>query len=49
MALSSENIGRHEFLTDEEVLSEKSLLEKPATIKKIEYLPLSSEMKLKAN
>ena len=42
MALSSANVGKYEFLT--EGLSEKGLLEKAATIKKIKYLQLGSEL-----
>lgn len=45
MALSSENIGRYEFLTGEEVLLEKNLLEKAGTIKGFEYLLLGIELK----
>ena len=33
------------FLTEKHVLSEKDLLEKAATIKAFEYLPLGSELK----
>ena len=45
--LSSENVSKYEFLTVEDVLPEKGLLEKAATIKKIEYSPLRSELKNK--
>ena len=44
-ALLSGNVGKYEFLTDKDVLPEKDLLEKAATIKKFEYSPLSSELK----
>ena len=43
--LSSENIGKYELLMSEDVLSEKDLLEKSATIKRFEYSPLDSELK----
>ena len=36
-ALSSGNISKYEFLTDEDVLPQKDLLEKASTIKKFEY------------
>ena len=45
--LSSENVSKYEFLTVEDVLPEKGLLEKAATIKKIEYSPLRSVLKNK--
>ena len=44
-ALSSENVGKYEFLTDEDVLLEKGLLGKAAAMKRFEYLPLGSESK----
>ena len=44
-ALSSQNVGKYEFLTSEDVLPEKGLSEKDATIKKFEYSPSGSEMK----
>ena len=37
LALSLENIGKYEFLTCENILPKKELLEKPATIKIFEY------------
>ena len=36
-ALSLEKVGKYEFLTGKEVLPEKGLLEKAATIKRCEY------------
>ena len=42
MALSSGNVGKYEFLTGKGVLPEEGLLQKAATIKKFEYLLLSS-------
>ena len=42
-ALSSGNVGKFEFLTAKDVLPE-DLLENAATIKRIEYLPLGSEL-----
>ena len=35
LALSSGNVGKYEFLTGEDVLPEKQLLEKAATIKRL--------------
>ena len=43
--LSSGNISKYEFLTGDNVLPEKDLLEKAAIIKRFEYSPLSSELK----
>lgn len=42
-AFSSRHVGKYEFLTRKYDLPEKRLLEKPATIKKLEYLPLASK------
>ena len=39
------NVCKYEFLTGEDVLSEKGLLEKAATIKRFEYSPLGKELK----
>ena len=39
LALSSGNIGKYEFSQDEDVLREKELLEKAATIKIFKYSP----------
>ena len=44
-ALSSENVGKYEFLTSEDVLQEKDLFEKAATLKRYEYLPLGSKLR----
>ena len=44
-AFSSGNVGKYEFQTGKDVLPEKYLLEKAATIKKFEYSPLGSELK----
>ena len=44
-ALLSLNISKYEFLTGKDDLSGKDLLEKTATIKKFEYLPLGKELK----
>ena len=46
LALSSGNVGIYEFLTSEDVLPEKELLEKAATIKRFEYSLLSKELKI---
>ena len=43
--LSSENIGKHEFLKGKYILLGKELLEKAATIKRFEYPSLGSELK----
>ena len=43
-ALSSRNISKYEFLTGKEVLQEKDLLEKAATIKRFEHLPFGKEL-----
>ena len=48
-ALSSWNVSKYEFLTGEDVLPEKGLLEKSATMKKFECLPLGKELKAKAD
>ena len=47
--LSSENVGKYEFLTSEDVLQEKGILEKTATIKRFKYSPLSNELKKNKN
>ena len=44
-ALSSGNISKYEFLTSQNALYEKDLLEKAAAIKRFEYLPLAKELK----
>ena len=44
-SLSSENVSKFEFLTGKDVLPEKDLLEKAATIKRFEYSPLDKELK----
>ena len=43
-ALSSRNVGKQKFLTGEDVLTAKDLLEKDAKIKRFEYSPLGSEL-----
>ena len=42
--LSPRNISKYELLTAEDILLEKELLKEAATIKRIEYLPLGSEL-----
>ena len=42
--MSSGNIGKDEYLTGEDVLPEKGLLEKAATIKRFKYWPIGSEL-----
>ena len=44
-ALSSENVSKHEFLTGKNALIDKELLEKAATMKRFECLPLGKELK----
>ena len=44
-ALSSGNVSKYEFLTGKDVLPEKDLLEKAATMKRFEYSPLDNELK----
>ena len=38
-------VRKYEFLTGEDVLPEKDLLEKAASIKRYKYSPLGSELK----
>ena len=47
LALTSGNVCKHEFLTGEDVLPERNMLEKPVTIKRFEYSPSGSELKNK--
>ena len=42
--ISSRNITKYQFLTGEDVLPEKDLSEKAATIKRFEYSPLGNEL-----
>ena len=44
LALSSINVDKQEFLSCEDALSERQLLEKVATIKKFEYSPLGKAL-----
>ena len=44
-ALSSGNLRKYEFLTGKDVLPENNLLEKVATIKRLEYSPLDKKLK----
>ena len=44
-ALPSGNVDKYEFLTGKDLLPEKNLLEKVATIKILEFLQLGSESK----
>ena len=44
-ALSSGNVIKFEFLTGEDVLPEKDLLEKAATMKRFEYSSLGKDLK----
>ena len=44
-ALSSRNVSKYEFLTGKDVLPEKDLPEKAATIKTFEHSPLGQELK----
>ena len=45
LALSSGNVTKYEFLTSKDVLAEKYLLQKAATVKRLEYSPLDKELK----
>ena len=42
LALPSGNVSKYEFLTTKDVLPEKDLLEKAATMIKFEYSPFST-------
>ena len=44
-ALSLRNVSKYEFLTGKDVLPEKDVLEKAATLKRFEYSPLGKELK----
>ena len=44
-ALSSGNVSKYEFLTGIYILSQKDLLEKATTMKRLEYFPLDKELK----
>ena len=44
-ALSSRNVSKYEFLTGKDVLPEKDLLKKVATMKRFDYSPLGKELK----
>ena len=43
-ALSSRNFSKYEFLNSKTVLPEKDLLEKAATINRLEYSPLGKDL-----
>ena len=49
LTLSSGNVGTYEFLTGKDILQEKELLEKAATIKRRESSRLGSELKRKTD
>lgn len=44
MALPSEDVGKYELLTAEDIWLEKNLLENAFSVKIFEYSPLSSEL-----
>ena len=44
-ALSSGNVSKYEFLTGKNILPEKGVLEKAATMKRFEYSPSGKEIK----
>ena len=48
-ALSTGNIGKYEFLTIKDVLSQKYLLEKAATIKEFVYSALDTVLKVQTS
>ena len=43
--MSSGNVSKYEFLTGKDVLPEKHLPEKAATMKRFKYSPLGKELK----
>ena len=45
LALSSGNVGKYEFVTGKYFFPEKELLEKLSIRKRLEFLPLGSELK----
>ena len=45
LVLSSRNVGKYEFLTGQDVLPEKDLLEKAASVKRFEYSSFGCELK----
>ena len=47
-ALSSKNVNEYQFLTGGDILLEKDLLGKAATIKRFEHSPLGSVLKKQA-
>ena len=47
--LLSRNVGKYKFLTDEDVLLEKDLLQKAANIKRFEYPPLGKDLKMQTS
>ena len=49
MNLSWRNVGKYEFLVDEDISPEVGILEKAATIEAFEYSPLGSELKKQAD
>ena len=48
-ALSSGNVCKCKYLIDKDVLPEKNLLDKDATMKRSEYLSLGKELKAKTD
>ena len=44
-ALSSGNVSKYEFQIGKDVLPEKDLLQKAATMKRLEYSPLGKDLK----
>ena len=44
LPLSSGNVSKYQFLADKDVLPEKDLLQKAATVKKSEYATIGSEL-----
>ena len=47
--LSSENVSKYEFLTSKDILPEKDLLEKAATMKRLGYFLPGKEIKAQNN
>ena len=46
-ALSSGNVSKYDVLTGKDILPEKNLLEKAASLKRFEYSPSGKELKAK--
>ena len=47
--MSPQRVSKYECLTGKDVLPEKDLLEKVATMKRLEYSPLGKELKVQTD